>query len=576
MKSKYSLFFFHVALLFSLEGLAQTPKYWLSYEVIGNLQQKALLSFSDTVQMRTAIRERFADLHHAGYLAASAQVQKNAGDTLFLTVDTGQKFEWLQLGMGNVDPVLGVKSGADVRLVRGKPFSYSQVSRLMEQVLSTYENNGYPFAAVGLDSISREDQKISAVLSVNPGPYIVFDTLKVTGDSKVKVSYLFRFLQLRPGTPFSQKQVDEAIPQAGKLPFLRWAGEPQLSFQNQEATLYLPLNERKINTIDGIIGFLPNERPGGRLLLTGQFDLALHNVSGRGRNYELRWQGFNQFSQSLAISALEPLLLGSKLDLKADFRLLKQDTTFLTRDFRLSFGYRFSSQSYLRFFGSRQAGDLLAVSGLSELTELPQVGDFRFNSYGLGWDQVWLDDLFFPRRGGRVQLDMGVGNRNILVNTAIPEELYKGLDRRTLQYFVQAKAEKHYYLRPQWGISTVFGAGWLKNPNLFINDLYRLGGLRSIRGFNENYFFANNFVHVSIEPRYYFDTYSYFMIFADVGRLGNSVQQLPVDFPMATGMGISLDTGNGVFNFIYALGRSNAQQFSLNLSKVHFGFTGRF
>ena len=559
-----------------LGGLAQSSRIWLSYEVIGSLEQKELLSFSDTVQRRKSIKERLGILHQSGYLAAFTKEQRNTGDTLFLTVDTGQKFEWLHLGMGNVDPVLGIKSGADARLVRGKPFNYSQVSRLMEQVLVSYENNGYPFAAVGLDSISREAQRISAVLSVNPGPFIVLDTLKITGDSKVKVSYLYRFLQLRPGTAFSQKQVDEAVQQVGKLPFLRWAGEPQLSFQNEEATLYLPLNERKINTIDGIIGFLPNERPGGRLLLTGQFDLVLHNVSGKGRNYELRWQGFNQFSQSLAISALEPLLLGSKLDLKADFRLLKQDTTFLTRDFRLSFGYRFSSQSYLRFFGSRQAGDLLAVSGLNELTELPQVGDFRFNSYGLGWDQIWLDDLFFPRRGGKVQLDLGVGNRNILVNTAIPEKLYEGLERRTLQYFVQAKAEKHYYLRPQWGISTAFGAGWVDNPNLFVNDLYRLGGLRSIRGFNENYFFADNYVYASIEPRYYFDSYSYFMIFADAGRLGNSVQQLPVDFPMAAGMGISLDTGNGVFNFIYAVGRSNAQQFSLNLSKIHFGFTGRF
>lgn len=400
--------------------------------------------------------------------------------------------------------------------------------------------------------------------------------MKVTGDSKTKPKFLSNFLQIRPGEPFSQKKVQNGIQQIRNLPYLRWSEEPELSFQNEEATLYLPISDRRINSIDGIIGFLPNELEGGKLLVTGQFDVMLHNLGGSGRNYELHWQRFNQFSQNLKVAAFEPMLLGSMIDMGVSFSLLKEDTTFLNRDFRLSFGYRFNSDGYLKFFTRRQAGDLLTSSGLSEITTLPEAGDFRFNNYGLNYAHFGLDDVFFPRRGAFAELEFAIGNKNLIQNTAIPPSLYEDVALRTLQYYLQGRIEKHFYFNQQWGLFTRLSGGFVQNENLLLNDLFRLGGLQSIRGFNENFFFADNYVYLNVEPRFYFDTYSYFMIFADMGRFENNVQGLPVDNTFSAGMGFSLETGNGIFNFIYGLGGSNVQDFAFNLSKIHFGYTGRF
>lgn len=78
-------------------------------------------------------------------------------------------------------------------------------------------------------------------------------------------------------------------------------------FQNEQATVYLPVNDRKINTLDGIIGLLPNEIEANKWLVTGQFDLQLYNVAGRGRDYVLNWQRLSQYSQNLNVEAKEPL-----------------------------------------------------------------------------------------------------------------------------------------------------------------------------------------------------------------------------------------------------------------------------
>jgi len=572
---KLLLFFICIHLLHHGFLFAQQLK-WVQYEIRGGLQKKENFTFSDSLEIVQFKRGLFNDLHQLGYLNPKMNQEYLGKDSLFLFINTGEKFEWISLSSGNIEPVFLVKSGVDLKQISGKPFNYAEVARIFESILKFSENQGHPFASVGLDSVRRSENQFYASLDLDLGPLIKFDSLKITGNSKTKKEFLSKYLQIRPSDPFSQKKVNDGVRQIRNLPYMRWAGEPELSFQNEEATLYLPLDDRRVNSIDGIIGFLPNELEGGRMLVTGQFDLVLYNVAGKGRNYELHWQRFNQFSQNLNISALEPLLFGSGIDLKVSFSLLKEDTTFLARDFRLNFGYRIGSGSYMRFFSRRQAGDLLAVSGLSEATSLPEIGDFRFNNYGLGFEHSWLDDRFFPRRGALADFEFALGNKNILINTAIPPALYEDIDLTTLQYYIVAKFEKYFFGNPRWGLLTRLSGGLMDNPNLFVNDLFRLGGLRTIRGFNENFFFANNYIYLNIEPRYYFDTYSYFMIFADMGRLDNHIQELPTDYPYALGIGFSLETGSGIFNFIYALGGSNAQDFALNLSKIHFGYTGRF
>jgi outer membrane protein assembly factor BamA len=230
----------------------------------------------------------------------------------------------------------------------------------------------------------------------------------------------------------------------------------------------------------------------------------------------------------------------------------------------------------LKFFSRRQAGDLLSSEGLGELTELPEAGDFRFNNYGINYSHYWVDDIFFPRRGVFAQMEFAVGNKNIIQNTAIPPILYEDVMFKTLQYYLEGRIEKHFYFNTQWGLFSRLSGGLVQNDNLLLNDLFRLGGLQSIRGFNENFFFADRYLYINVEPRFYFDTYSYFMIFADMGRIENNIQGLKVDNTFSAGLGLSLETGNGIFNFIYGLGGSNVQNFALNQSKIHFGFTGRF
>ena len=116
----------------------------------------------------------------------------------------------------------------------------------------------------------------------------------------------------------------------------------------------------------------------------------------------------------------------------------------------------------------------------------------------------------------------------------------------------------------------------MENENLFLNELFRLGGLKSIRGFNEKYFYAKRFGYINFEQRLFFDQNSFLTVFADMGILDNPYEAQKIDHPFSFGTGINLDTDGGLFSFVFALGNSNTQPLSFSYSRIHFGYLARF
>lgn len=130
----------------------------------------------------------------------------------------------------------------------------------------------------------------------------------------------------------------------------------------------------------------------------------------------------------------------------------------------------------------------MAVSAYENASKLPEIADFRYNSYGATFAIHRVDDIIMPKQGWQATSTFGIGNKRILENTGIPPELYQEIEKTSLQYYFQTNAAFYYRWRQNLGLKLGVNAGDMDNSNLLLNDLFRLGGLQSIRGFNENYF----------------------------------------------------------------------------------------
>jgi hypothetical protein len=177
-----------------------------------------------------------------------------------------------------------------------------------------------------------------------------------------------------------------------------------LTFQNIEATLTINLEQRRINQIDGIIGFLPNASNDNNLTITGQLDMELYNPFGKGRNIGIHWQRLKENSQNLALQYAQPNILNSPIDFQFNFSFLNEDTIFTDRNVRLKLDYRLSAESAFSSITDFKTTNLLEISIYEDNTSLPELIDFTFNSYGLRFEWHNLDDVYVPKNGANFSL----------------------------------------------------------------------------------------------------------------------------------------------------------------------------
>jgi len=530
----------------------------------------------DSTDAMHELKRIVTSLHEASYIAARV-------DTIYFTKDSakayiwaGMPFYWVSLRKGNIDGYTLDRTGFRERFYRNRPFRYKEYNRLEQAFIKVSENNGFPFASIRLDSMEYTDKGLSAALNYQKGPYFTFDSINVIGKVKTKKRYLMRHLRIYKGAPYSQQRVDEADKLLRELPFLSQTRAPEVIFSKSSATLNVYLAEKKINQIDGIIGFLPGEGSNKKLLVTGELNLALRNLFGTGKALNASWKKIKQSSQTLDLNYMHPKLFGSSVDTRVDFNLYKQDSSFLTVVRKLTFIQRAGQFSKVNVSAGLKTSR--ALNGVTDTSTI-KFADYNFYTYGLGYDRNNLDNIFYPRRGWLMSLQGYVGNKTIHPNQQFDPSYYEGTKLKSVQFNVEGAVERYTKLGKGSVLVTRLTGGKIFNDtkNLYFNDLYRVGGLKSLRGFNENNFFASAYSVGTLEYRFFTDETSYLLVFYDQGYLVNVLSTVShYDHPLGFGAGVTFSTPAGVFNFVYSLGNSRDQKINVNLSKIHFGITSRF
>jgi len=521
------------------------------------------------------------DLHQSllqqGFLSADIAPYWKDSNHLLATLHLGNRFQWVNLAQGNVDAVMLQKIGYKEKLYKDKPFHYREIGQLMEKLIRFSGDSGYPFASVRLDSVQIVNAEVSACLAYDSGPYITFDSVVLTEQVKINTRFLQAYLKIQPGTSFSETVIEELPNRIKKLPYLQLTAEPKLTFQNDQAITYLSLESTNANQIEGVIGFLPNAKDQGGLLLTGQFNILLQNMFGSGRSLGLQWERFKPESQLLNINFYQPNLFKSPINLDFEFMLFREDSAFVNRSINMDLDYSYRSH-LVGIYTHLKTSRLPASTLLEDITSFPDLADFNLNQFGgtYQWDN--LDNYLSPSTGFHVRMQASTGTKKIKKNSAISDSLYQDLDLESNQFSWEAELQGFIPLFKYWVIVGKWRGGGVYNDRLFFNDLFRLGGLKSLRGFSENTFFADNFSYSTIEARFFFETSSYLFVFYDQAWwLRYSLEHNSFkDKPSGFGAGISLTTKAGIFNFVWAVGSSKIQELGFDQSKIHFGYISRF
>jgi translocation and assembly module TamA len=549
--------------------------------------------FSDSTAMIKALQNLVLKLQTDTFLAASIdtiyikennienkteQKSDNSPEKYFVAfLHIGKSYQELYLNFDSLPKDLQQIANYKTKFFKQKKYSYQNFLALKTNILKDAENTGYPFAQLYLDSAKLiSPTSFEARVRYLQGTYIRFDSIVIAGKKplQIKKKFLTNYLKLQQNEAFSQKKFNEAEKLLRKLPYLKLLQKPETSFERDRAFLILHTESLKINQFDGIVGLLPNAAQGNQLVFTGQVNLKLYNLFQTGKTFMAEWQSPKPQSQLLNLSYEHPNLFNSRLDVQTNLHLNKRDTSFVNFMWGLQLSYLVGGNAKVFVFTEfRQS-----TSDSSQINNQDKnIADAKLQLYGLGYEFQNTDNLYAPRTGWHIRTAVAAGNKEIKPQWEKNDDIYKTLQLQSTQIQFTAHLYKYLSLGKKATFLLKNQSGFLLNNNLFVNDLFQIGGIRSLRGFNEMTFFSPYYSINTAEYRLYFEENSSIFAFVDYALLGTRLRQETVfDTPLGIGGGLSFATKAGMFSFVVAMGSSKTQSIGINQTKIHFGLTTRF
>ena len=532
-------------------------------------------SIKDSASAVQAQKELTSILQSEGYLEVQTNLEIDS-PIIRLEVSSGDQYTWALLNAGNIDSEALRSAGYKLALRSKKAVDVQEVRALREAVLRYYENRGYPFSGVFYDSLSISDKRVSASMKVDLNQYMLVDSLVVVGAEKVKRSYLHNSLNIFPGKAYSEEKFVETPTRLSEIPFVKQLKKPEVLFSKKGAQVFLYLEDKKANDIQGIIGFLPNAQT-GEITLSGDVKLKLINALGQGEYFNMNWRKLQENTQDLKIQASYPFLFNTSFGLEGDLFLYRRDTLFNT--FERSFGANYRLSQYHSVVVKLGAinNNILSTYGLENAISLPEYADIQTSQYSLGYEGRKLDYRYNPRGGREISLAFGAGNRRIQQNPNINPEVYDSLKLRSSQYRIELKADRYFSLFKRSTLKTGIQGGSVVGEEVFQNELYRLGGIQDLRGFDIESIRASTFGILSLEYRYILERNSHLSLFSDMAYIESKALDLvSYDQAIGIGAGFTFDTRSGIFSLSCALGSQRGNPMQFRSSKLHFGFVSIF
>lgn len=576
LKKKLTYFIFLIAVVL-LQYRAQTT-YHLniintdSCSIFDKVDYKKL--FGNKSLINKEINRIYRIFLQNGFISANLDSIKNDSSNYVAYMHFGKKYKWINLQYNKKDLPIISKLGYDERFFCNKTFDYDKLSIFIEKIIRYYENNGYPFAIVSLDSLQFDENTIKAKLVVEKNDYIKLDSLVTEGGGATNHKFLSRYLGIKNGMPYNAELFSSVSKKINQLAFLIEKKSPILKLTDKKNKLYLFLEKRNASQFDGIVGILPTDN--AKTIFTGDLKIKLVNsILKNGETLDLNWRRLQTQTQDLKIAISYPYIGGLPIGVDYQIKLYKKDTTFLDVNNGLGFNYYFNGFNHLKMVYKLRNTNLISTSGLSNRLILPEYLDINTSSYGLGFLFENFDYRFNPKKGLSITLQSYVGTRQLNKNPKINETAYTNVILKTTQYQVEGNFASYVsvYKNHVFKIGCQFGS--IFGNTLFKNELFRIGGLKTLRGFDEESISASSYLIPTLEYRFLFEKNSNLFVFTEGAWYENSINMFH-DTPISFGTGINFETKAGIFNLSYAIGKQQGNFFDLRIGKIHAGLTALF
>ena len=476
----------------------------------------------------------------------------------------------------SIDSTLDISFIKQFDYLKGQVFNKQEIELSIEQLLTKFENTGYPFATIQIKSVNvyrdsiNEENYADIYLNIMSGEINKIDKVEVRGNTSTKDYVIFRELRIESGELFVQNKIEEFPKRLNRLRFFEPVPTPQFYINTKkEGVLLVEVTEKNTNNFDGIIGYIPPGKNESSGYVTGLVNISLRNLFGTGRAAAIKWNKYNRDSQELDLRYLEPWLFGFPVNINLGLYQRVQDTSYVQRKLEGSLEYLATEDISASFIIASETVvptvrtiPVFTVYNSSYITTGANLKiDTRDDPYAPTEGILFINSYSFSRKSIN-------GPTEYITPTLIT---FVNLQRFLSSFYF------FYELFARQIIAIGVNARELKGPTFENSDLFRLGGTNSLRGYREDQFLGSRIFWSNLEYRALFTRRSYGFVFFDTGyylRPEEPDRNIPKseEFLYGFGLGLNLETGLGVLRVSYALGKGD----TFSDGKIHFGILNEF
>mgnify|MGYP002026626182 FL=1 len=435
------------------------------------------------------------------------------------------------------------------------PFETVEASLQKLNILKTEEGNA--FATLSLTNLKPEENHLSATLKFDSGKKRTLDSLVVKGYEKFPQSFLKHYAGVKTDKTFSKEKLKEQNISINNLGFARTTKAPEVLFRKETTTAYFYIEKQNNNLFDGILGFATDEET-QKLQFNGYLNLELNNNLNYGEQLLINYKADGSDQQNFRVKTTLPYLFKTPFGISAELKIFKRDSTFVTTEQQARVNYQINpvSTAYAGY-KAYESSNLL-----DEVVVGNTVEDFNSRFFIAGSSFLKLqDDTLFPFK------------TELTIETETGERELEGIAENQFKLLVTASTI--FNLNYSNSIFIKNNTNILFSETYIVNELFRFGGINSIRGFNENSIDASLLSTLNTEYRYRFNKGLYIHSIIDFGYFQNQVLDLKQSLYSA-GIGIGLQTKAGILKLNIANGISEDQDFNFSNIKIHLSLTSRF
>ena len=511
------------------------------YHTKKHLQKKDALDEIDRILQQVKKR---------GFFTARIDSISKTNKELIAYLDLGKKINEIII-VTKKDNTNGIiDSGIDSIKIKTREFS-----DLTNQLLEQIDRKGNSFSEITYVNPLLKNDTLFLEMKISNSSSRKIDKVITRGYEDFPKKFISKYFLIDKNTVFSKQKLNQVSALSNKLDFIKEKKAPEVLFKKDSTHLYLFLDKIGTSSFDGLVNFSSKENGKG-LLLNGNLDLKLNNTFNTGEKFEIIWNKVSDEKTDFKINSYVPYILNSKFSTTLEFYLYRQDSTFINTNFELKTDYSINQKSHASIlYSSEKSNYLLNISN----NDLASYSNYFI---GLGYElkKSSTSNLYKYKNG--LNLNLTIGKRKTDTESI-----------NQLKFHFSAFANVQINNRGYLNIKNE--SGLLTSKNYLLNELFRIGGANSIRGYNEQSIFTNGYSYSNIEFRYSLDTSSYLYSITDLGgykeNTTNKIKKL-----LGIGAGYQFRISNNLVNLGYVISTNSSTNAKLNSSRLVVRWTSFF